>query len=449
MASTKTAAKPKAAPVEQADTPEVELPEVGAIVRFLGYQEGTPEEEQVLNTEDDYEVVGYEDDEQEGQLPIVRGPNPNFDAKKKANAKTNPEFIESVCFPEELEVIEVIEGEAEEEVQEEAEEAPAPAKGKAAAKAATKPAAKADAKGKGKAETKAPAKGKADAKPAKGKAAAKKEEPAPEPEEVVTDVPDLDQEDESVLSLVNEAEDLVALVQEMEGNVALTEFQIGGILYHLKRDAESWQSLDPRFAEDGGWKLFVESHFNLGYRKATHLIDIYVSFNQAGLENAAEIVGRLGWTKASKMCKLIVDEEVNADELIQLADETAANDLTEVLKTTYHEGGTGGDKGTKKQRKIIKLKFEQEEGDIVEDILSEACEQLGAANYERALLNILMQWRAENIAGAAEEEEEAAEEAPAPTRKAGVKPAATGKAAASKPASKPATKPAGRAASRK
>ncbi|MGZ7240448.1 hypothetical protein ACXWPE_09370, partial [Streptococcus pyogenes] len=88
---------------------------------------------------------------------------------------------------------------------------------------------------------------------------------------------------------------------------------MGGLLYHIKRNLELWQGLDPAFAEEGGWKSFVESYFNLGYRKATQLIAIYVEFNQSGLANPGEVVSTLGWSKAAKLCGYLNKEDVDQD----------------------------------------------------------------------------------------------------------------------------------------
>lgn len=433
-------AAPKAAPVEQAEDATL-LPE-GSIVLFKGYEEGTPEEDMLLDTETEYELVGYEDDAQEGMLPILKAPNPDFDDSKKANAKSNPQFIEVVVFPEEIELV------AAEEAEEEAAEEEAPAKGKkTAAKPAAKEAAKPAAKGKAKAEE-APAKGKGKAKaeekapaPAKGKGKGKEVAKNEEPEEdhSLYDVPDLEFEDQSVLDLVAETDDLIGLVQDKEAEIALTEFQIGGILYHVKRDTD-WQSKDEAFAGPGGWKLFIESYYNLGFRKATQLIAIYVAFNQSGLENPAEIVSNLGWSKAAKLCAYINEEGVDQEALLETANETAASDLSTVLKTTFTEGGSSTKTpGETKSRTTLRFSFDQEEGEVAQEILAEAVQQLGAATSERALLAILMDWRAQNVAGAADaqEEEEEAEEAK-PTK---------GRAAA-KPASKPAAKPASKSAAK-
>lgn len=446
----KTAQKKQAAPVEVAE--EEVVFQVGDTARFLGYPEGTDEADMVLDNDAEYAVVALEDNDQdpEGpQLVVLQAPNPDFNAKKKANPDTNPEFLEVVCYPDELDLVEG--GEGEEEVAEEEPEEKAPAKGKApakaaakaapakpAAKAATKPAAeKPAAKGKAAAEKPA-AKGKAAAeKPAaKGKAVAKPKE-EPEALDENSDVPDLEHEDPTVLALIEGADDLIQAVQDLESTVASAEFQIGGFLYHIKRAGE-WANLDESYKEPKGWAAFVKDYFNMEYRKATHLIDIYVSFNQAGLENPSEVVASLGWSKAAKLTRLIGSEEINPEDLITLASDTAANELSAVLKETYTEGGTGGTKGEAKTRLTLKFKYEQADAEVVEDILDEAVAATGAPTVERALLAVLVEWRAAQLAdgGAEEEQEEEEQEEKPATKKPAAKPAA--KAAPAKAAAKPA-----------
>ncbi len=91
-AAAKPAAAPAPAPVEQ-EAEGVEL-EVGQSVKFLGYDENTPAEDQLLEADGVYEIVGFtEADEANGDPggdPIVQIENPNFDKKKKEHPETNP-----------------------------------------------------------------------------------------------------------------------------------------------------------------------------------------------------------------------------------------------------------------------------------------------------------------------------------------------------------------------
>lgn len=435
-------AKAKAAPVQD-EAAEIE---VGSNVRFLGYDEDTPDEERVLVEGEVYPVVELPEGEGDDATGyVIRFANPDFNAKKKEHADTNAKFLETEVFEEEIELVDEAEGEEEQE-----EEAP-PAKttkGKAAAKVAEKPAAKTAAKAtaekpaaKGKAAAKeAPAaKGKAAAKAAekpaakgKGKAVVKPEKAEPAPEDDPDFVPELEHEDEEVLALVNESEDLIATAQSLESEAAKNEYLMGGILYHIKREGE-WKGLEPEYGEPGGYKKFLMDNFNIDYRKAQYLVEIYVNFQLAEIENPSEVIARLGWTKASKIAKYLPDQE-DPNELVATAEENSVVDLSEIIKDTYHTGGTGGDKGTAVKRITCKFVYVEEEGNLVDDILAEAASNLGVTPAQ-ALLQILTEYHAQNAVDAgqgAEEEEEEEEEAPP----------AKGKGKASAKATTPAKAPA-------
>jgi hypothetical protein len=461
-------AKAKAAPAQE-EAAEIK---VGSWATFLGYPKGTKKEEMVLTKGEAYEVVGEPGEEEvDGKMVetgyILRIPNPDFDSKKKANDETNPEFLETEVFPEEIELAETPAdaGGAEEPLtyeelagytlaelvefakvnevkltaaqkkdadqalavvaaafelsapeQEEEQEEKAPVKGAAKAKADTK------AKAPTAAEKKAAAaaeKASAKAKPeAKAKPAPKQEDPD---EEVDPDaVPELDGEDADVLALIEGAEDLVKVAQDLESEVATNEYRLGGVLYHIKKEKlhlatdKKGKLLDPEYGETGGFKKFLLDNFNLDYRKATYLIDIYINFTQAGIENPAEYVGSIGWTKASKISKYLVADNADVDALLDVAEKNSVSDLSDILKEQFSpegESGKGGegDAGPKKTRITLRYRYVEEEANAFEDALKELAEQFGV-KPEEALYQVVLDAHAREAAGggdAQEEEEEA------------------------------------------
>lgn len=434
MATAKGKNAAKAAPVAaQAEVETAAEFEVGQSVKFLGYAEGTPEEEMFLEAGAVYEVVGISeaDADNEGGHPIVSVPNPEFNAKKKEHPDTNPKNLELEVFAEEVELVdgdepETVEEQAE-EVAEEAPAAPAKGKGKAAAAAPAKgkaaAVAAAPAKGKGKAAAAAPAKG-------KGKAVAKVEEA---PKEDPDALPELEGEDEEVLALIEGSEDLIATAQELEAAVGTTEYQLGGILYHIKK-AKTHLNVEggAEYAEKGGFQKFLTEYFNIDYRKAMYLIEIYVNFTLAQIENPAEKVANIGWTKASKIAKLLVAEGANPDELVELASQNSVADLSEAIKEQVQVGGTKGEKGETVTRLTLKFRFFEEEAKTVDSVLAAAQEQLGLVDKGDALLRIVTEWAAANAGGTA-----TAASAPKQTAaKATAKPAAVAKPAAKRAAVK-------------
>lgn len=427
----------KAAPAAPAEDEIV----VGSKVEFLGYGEDVPEEEQVLEAGQVYEVVGLPEivkDEDSGEDVetgyVVQAPNPDFNEKKKPHPNTNPEFLEVEVLAEEIQLAadddeSAAQGqEAEQDAEQEAEQPAKTPRGKGKASVKEQAGAAEETKaGKGKA---AAGKGKAaaEAPKGKGKAAVKKAAaPAEDETKAADELPDLEGEDEAVLALINDSEDLIATAQELEQSVATTEYQLGGVLYHIKKD-KAYLEVEggEEYNETGGFQKFLLDYFNIDYRKAMYLIDIYVYFTMAQIENPSEVVAGMGWTKASKIAKFLVAEGSDVEGLIELANENTVADLSEMIKEQVQVGGTRTP-GETKTRLTLKFRFFEEEAQIVEDTLAAACEQLGLKDNSEAMLHIIQEWAITNGTGAAGETE-------APAKKSAGK--APGKAAAKRATAK-------------
>lgn len=346
--------------------------EVGGYVKFLGYDASVPANEQVLTKDEAYEVVEKTDDGY-----VVKFDNPDFNPKKKENAETNPKTLETDVFKNEVTLAET----------------PADA---VAAPTATVTKIKAG---------KAP---KAPAAPVEKAPKAAKAPKAPKPPKepkVVVDkdaLPELtaEQEDADVLALVNESEDLVATAQELEGDIARSEYHIGGVLYHIKK-SKSYQELDATYKENGGFAAFTKDYLNIDYRKAMTLIDIYVTFSQLGIENPADRVAEIGWSKAAKITGPMLEEGAVVEDLLQLAKENSSLDLSIAIKETT--GNVGGTKGEQVKRVTVKFRFVEEAGTGVMAIINQVKETQGFATAEEALSFILDEYVMEHAPEVAKE----------------------------------------------
>lgn len=317
-----------------------------------------------------------------------------------AQKKTKDTLIDAIA-----EALDLEDGEAE-EAEEKEEEAPA----KPAAKTKTKAAAKAATE---KATTKATDKQAAKAK-APAKAATKAKAPA-KAEEAEEELPDLENEDAEVLALVNDSDNLIELAQDLENNVGVTEYRLGGVLYHIKKDG-AYKDIDPEYKEKGGWALFLKDHFNIGYRKAQHLLEIYIVFTQAGIENPSEAVARIGWTKASKLCKPMEQEDADIDALMEAAENNTVEDLSAIIKETYTEGGTS-EPGKSIARITLKFRYEEEQAQLMETVLKEAADRFGC-KADEALMQIVLDWAStEGIAGGGKVAKVKDDQAPATGKK--------------------------------
>ena len=410
----KKAAAAKAAPAK-APTPTYE---VGDKVVFNGYGPDVAQTDQVLTPGMVYEVSDIVDDER----VVVEADNPDYNPKKK-QSESNPKRILADAYfeevspaPEEDESAAEEEGvdddgvdDEPEEVDDEPEEvveekkparsvaakttttttktttkAAAPATTKAApatAKtAAAKPAAKTTAQAK--AGTKAATAAKAKAKPA----LAKKAEP-----EIDPDLKPLDHEDEDILALVAESEDLLELAQELVEDASSIEYRLGGVLHHI-RISGAYKTLDPRYAENGGFALYAEETLSCGYRKARYLINIYRAFCTCGIDGAK--VQELGWTKCAKIAAVMTEE--NAEELVELASSHSVTELIENIKTSYVKTGEGGEATPRTKKVTFKFGLLQDAATGVEEILVNTQKRLGLKSLALVFEHIVMEWAAEH-----------------------------------------------------
>ena len=320
----------------------------GDKVIFKGYEE-TPEDGADLLVEgNEYEVA--EVNKEDGSVAVIVD-NPDFNPKKK-ESESNARTILTDIFFEELEL----------------------PKGSKAKPAAKTPAKKAAAK------SKAPVKSKAKAKA--------KEEEAEESDDPYGDL-DEEQEDQEILGLVNDAEDILELARETVEETSALEYKLGGVLFHVRKSG-AYKELDERYAEKGGFALYLLEHLNIEYRKAMYLVDIYYKWNKFGLE--PEKVAQIGWAKAAKIAA-VMDEDT-AEELIELAENNTVADLVDHIKTTYKE--VGGTKGEKKVIKLFKFKLAESAGIAVEEVLQSVAAGMGLKNLDEAFEHIVMEWSTEH-----------------------------------------------------
>lgn len=394
-AAPKAAPKAKAAPVAAPAIPDA--PAVGVMVEFLGYPEETPMEDRLVpdgTRAPIVEILPAEGDNPEGY--VIRFENPNFDASVAENPETNPPFIETELYDGEFQI-------SEDQTPLDAEAPPV--------------------------ETPAAA-------PIKNGRAKAKTEVAVQPAEAPPsdELPELAQEDADVVALVEGAANvdggLIGVAQTLEDEIESKNFQLGGILYHIKRDGGYKELDDKAYADKGGFELFVQTYFKFGYRKAMNLIDIYVAFNQLNIENAAQVVAEIGWTKASKLAAAMDDE--NANDLIELARNNTVEGLSEAIKA--QNVNVGGTPGESKRRVTIKLRFWEDEGQDIEATLNEVKEQNSLKTIEDAFAFVVNEFK---LAQGGDAPAETAPKQAAATGRAAAAPAA--KAAAAKPTARRAT----------
>lgn len=368
----------------------------GDTVIFLGLS--NPDEDQgMLEVDAEYTVVGVN---HEDRYVDVRIPNPDFNPKRAVSEK-NAEFVEVNIFEEEFAIPELPAKPARASRSAAAAPAKAPARGTRAAAKEPEPEpepepeekpvtkSKAPAKTTAKAPAKTPAK--TAAKTAKGKLNTPKGKAATEDEDKYGDLTE-EQEDPEILALVDASEDILELALEVVEESAATDYKLGGVLFHVRKTG-AYKKVDKRYAEKGGFGLYVLEQLNTEYRKAMYLIDIYYKSSKYGLD--VDRVAAIGWAKAAKIAAVM--EEDNADELLELAEQCTVVELNENIKTSYKEAG--GTKGEKKLVKIFKFKLFEEQAMAIEEILTSVATAMGFTSVDQAFEHIITEWAVEHPVG--------------------------------------------------
>lgn len=373
----------------------------GDMVVFKGYAETPEEGTAVLEEGESYEVVEVNAKE---KAVVVKVPNPDFNPKKK-ETEANPSSILLDIFEEEFTAPAkgkakapakaVAKAPAKKAAAVEADEADEGDDGEAADEEAAEEAPPAKAKGKAPVKT-APAKGKAPVKtatkakaaPAKGKAKVKEPEPEAVNEDPYADL-DEDSEDEEILGMVNDAEDILDLAKEVSEEASAIEYKLGGVLFHVRK-SKAFEAVDERYAEKGGFGLYVLEQLNVEYRKAMYLVDIYYKWNKFGLD--ATKVAAIGWAKASKIAAVMTED--TAEELLELAENHTVAELVENIKTNYKE--VGGVKGDKKVVKLFKFKLFEDQAAAVEEVLNAVASAMEFKTLDMAFEHIIMEWATEH-----------------------------------------------------
>ncbi len=196
-------------------------------------------------------------------------------------------------------------------------------------------------------------------------------------------------EDAEILGMVNDAEDILDLAKEVSEEASAIEYRLGGVLFHVRKSG-AFTAIDERYAEKGGFSLYVLEQLNVEYRKAMYLIDIYYKWNKFGLDSTK--VAAIGWAKAAKIAAVMTED--TAAELLELAETNTVSDLIENIKTSYKE--VGGEKGDKKTLKVFKFRLFEDQAAGVEEVLNAVASAMEFKNLDLAFEHIVMEWATEH-----------------------------------------------------
>ena len=263
-------------------------------------------------------------------------------------------------------------GEDEEQEEEEQEETPPPTKKKAASKKKAT---------------------------SKKKAAKKTDEEEQEEEEQETgDVSGLvilteEEDDPEVLEMYNQSEDPISLLQELSQESSNLDYQIGGIIYHIRVDG-AYKEIDPRYSENKGFEMFCEEMLNIGYRKAMYLSRVYSVWNKYGFDKA--LIDEHGWSKASAIAEKTTDE--NAKDIIKVLENPGTvEEVKATIKESFAKVGQKHEGGEIVRRKTFKFRIEEGEADAVENYLEMAAQEMDTEDLNRVFANIVTEYAQDHL----------------------------------------------------
>ena len=336
---------------EVIEDPEFETGDSLTIIQL-----GEDDEQYVAEKDSDKDIQGYVfEDEFEMSKP-----------KKKAKKKVSREVVAKKAAKKTAKKVQE-EPEAEEEVAEEEVAEEKPTKKRAAKKAAKKVVKKATKK------------------VAKKKAAKKLKEP--EEEEVVEVV------DTEGVAEILEGQGLLDAAKELSEKSDTNDFLLGGILSHIYfektyLDIEDENNTRP-YDRNKGFELYVIDELGIRYRKAKHLVNIYMKFSKLGL--GEQELSQVGWSKAKELLNYI--NEDNCEELLEYAESHSRSDLQEYIRETFVEVGDGKE-STKAKKCSFKFVLFEDKADAVNEALAAAKRSSGAETDSEAFDFITTEWLA-------------------------------------------------------
>lgn len=166
----------------------------------------------------------------------------------------------------------------------------------------------------------------------------------------------------------------IQTVETLLEESGLNDFRLGGVLQVINTHGwyEPYQS----------FKALLKEKFNLEYRKAMYLINIYTVLVEAQIPWSK--VAHLGWTKLKELVKILTPE--NVDEWVDIATDCTVLQLIEKIKQA--QGTATSSKGDSSDVTTITFKVHEDQKEVIRTALEKAKEELNTEVDTVALENI-------------------------------------------------------------
>lgn len=172
-----------------------------------------------------------------------------------------------------------------------------------------------------------------------------------------------------ILVVAHEVENMTreqayAAVPDLAENIEFNYFKLGGVLSVI--------SLHKWWDEGSSFKEVADKDFNLGYRKAKYLTEIYDSLVASEIE--WDQVKDLGWTKLRVLAKVINKE--NVGYWVDQAKQLTVVQLQELIKQKDQAGETEeGDENLVTTVTTLTFKLHEDQKAVIKQALEKAKEE--------------------------------------------------------------------------
>ncbi|AUR96020.1 hypothetical protein NVP1215B_102 [Vibrio phage 1.215.B._10N.222.54.F7] len=177
------------------------------------------------------------------------------------------------------------------------------------------------------------------------------------------------------------------LAQQLIDSNDYNEFKLGGILAVIDANAYWKESGAENF------KSFIETEFNLQYRKAMYLMSIYNCLVESGVE--WEQVKDLGWTKLKEICGKLTLE--NVETWVELARKSTTVQLIAEIKNRDGDGNLKEPKPDRDETDTPEVstrtfQVHTEQKTTINDAVAKARDEVGTEHDNTAITHICEQY---------------------------------------------------------
>lgn len=156
------------------------------------------------------------------------------------------------------------------------------------------------------------------------------------------------------------------LVNELIDSGGVNDFRLGGVLARVQSQSET-EGGEEWLDGHASFKELLDKKFNLQYRKAMYLIEIYTNLVEKQIPWDA--VSSVGWTKLKDLSKVLTQK--NVDAWVKRAEKLTVMQLQDVIRKSQNKGGDASEKETSAVTTMT-FKLHPDQKDAIREALDKA-----------------------------------------------------------------------------